>query len=324
MAQKEAISIWTEKYRPKSFSEIKGQEEAVKRVQAFVEKKNMPHLMFAGPAGVGKTTMALVVAREMFGETWKDNVLELNASDERGIDVVRVKVKDFARTRAIGDAPFKIIYLDECDALTKEAQQALRRTMENYTQTCRFILSCNYSSKIIDPIQSRCAVFRFKLLAKEQVKNLVDKIAQTENLNITQDGFDALYEASNGDVRRLENYLQSCASITNDINEELVFKVASVAKPKEILTILEKAIQGEFLDSKNLLINTMLEYGLAGTDIIKQIQQKVWEIPKEFATNKQKLEIIKLCGDIEFRLVEGSDEFIQLEALLAKIGAVCQ
>ena len=321
MGDKAALSIWTEKYRPKTFSEIKGQKEAVKRVKAFVEKKNMPHLMFAGPAGIGKTTMALVIARELFGESWKDNTLELNASDERGIDVVRVKVKDFARTRAIGNVPFKIIYLDECDALTKEAQQALRRTMENYTQTCRFILSCNYSSKIIDPIQSRCAVFRFKLLPKEEIEKIVNKIVKSETLKITDKGFEALYEASNGDVRRLENLMQSCHAISDKIDEDLVFKVASVAKPKEILDLLEMVAKGKFLEAKKLLFKVMLEYGLSGIEVIKQIQQKVWDIKS--VKDKAKLEIIKLCGDIEFRLVEGSDEFIQLEALLAKIGAVC-
>src|SRR3989339_394548 len=162
-------AIWTEKYRPASFEEIRGQKEIVEKISAFVKSGNMPHLLFSGPAGVGKTTLALVIAKRLFGENWRQNTLELNASDERGIDVVRVKVKDFARTKSIGDVPFKLIYLDESDALTKEAQQALRRTMENYTQTCRFILSCNYSSKIIDPIQSRCAVFRFKPLEKKDM-----------------------------------------------------------------------------------------------------------------------------------------------------------
>ncbi len=321
MTDKTALSIWTEKYRPQTFSEIKGQKEAVKRVEAFVKKKNMPHLMFAGPAGIGKTTMALVIAKQLFGENWRDNTLELNASDERGIDVVRIKVKDFARTKAIGNVPFKIIYLDECDALTKEAQQALRRTMENYTQTCRFILSCNYSSKLIDPIQSRCAVFRFKLLPKEEIKKIVNIIVKDEKLKITDAGFEALYEASNGDVRRLENLMQSCHAISDKIDEDIVFKVASVAKPKEIIELLEMAAKGKFLDAKRLIFKVMLEYGLSGIDVIKQIQQNVWNI--ETVKDKEKLEIIKLCGDIEFRLVEGSDEFIQLEALLAKIGAVC-
>lgn len=159
--------VWTEKYRPKKFEDVVGQEEIIKRVKSLVNSLNIPHLLFAGPAGTGKSTLALIVVKQLFGEAWRENYLELNASDERGIDVVRQKVKDFARTKAIGDVPFKVIFLDEADALTREAQQALRRTMENSTATCRFILSCNYSSKILDPIQSRCVVFRFQLLEKK-------------------------------------------------------------------------------------------------------------------------------------------------------------
>ena len=232
--KQEDIAIWTEKYRPKDFDEIKGQDEIVKRVEAFVKKNNMPHLLFAGPAGVGKTTLSLVIARKLFGDSWHNNFLELNASDERGIDVIRVKVKDFARTRAIGDVPFKIIYLDECDALTKDAQQALRRTMENYTQTCRFILSCNYSSKIIDPIQSRCTVFRFKPLPEKDINNIIDKIAKHESLHVDTKAKEALYEISGGDCRKLENIMQSSAAIKNKISEDLIYSVASAAQPKEI------------------------------------------------------------------------------------------
>ncbi len=314
--KQEDIAIWTEKYRPKDFDEIKGQDEIVKRAEAFVKKKNMPHLLFAGPAGVGKTTLTLVIARKLFGDKWRENFLELNASDERGIDVIRVKVKDFARTRAIGDVPFKIIYLDECDALTKDAQQALRRTMENYTQTCRFILSCNYSSKIIDPIQSRCSVFRFKPLAKEDILKITDKIARTEKLGIDSKAKQALYEISHGDCRRLENIMQSSAAIKNKITEELIYSVASAAKPKEINEVLNLCVKGDFSSAKNKLLDTMLNHGLAGLDIIKQIQQEIWRL--ENVDSKKKLEMVKECGEAEFRMVEGSDEFIQLEALLSK------
>ncbi|MEK6968964.1 MAG: replication factor C small subunit, partial [Nanoarchaeota archaeon] len=195
-------SIWTEKYRPSTFEEVKGQKEIVEKVKAFVKSKNMPHLLFSGPAGIGKTTLSLVIAKELFKEGWRQNTLELNASDERGIDVIRVKVKDFARTKAIGDAPFKLIYLDESDALTREAQQALRRTMENYTKTCRFILSCNYSSKIIDPIQSRCAVFRFKPLTKEEITEVIIRITKEEQGEVQQalnpEIVDALYDVCEG------------------------------------------------------------------------------------------------------------------------------
>src|SRR3989338_8298463 len=235
-------TLWIEKYRPKDFSDIKGQEDIVKKVMAFVRQKNLPHLLFTVPAGVGKTSLALVAARQLFSSEWRQNFLELNASDERGIDVIRNKVKDFARTRAIGDAPFKIIYLDECDALTKEAQQELRRTMENYTETCRFILSANYSSKIIDPIQSRCTLFRFKLLDKKDIFLIVDKIAKEEKLRINEKAREALYEISEGDCRRVENILQTSAAISKDITDELIFSIASVAKPKEIDEIIKLSL----------------------------------------------------------------------------------
>ena len=308
-------SIWTEKYRPKDFSEVKGQTEIVKRTKQFVKQKNMPHLLFAGPAGVGKTTLSLVIAKQLFKDSWDQNLLELNASDERGIDVVRNKVKDFARTRAIGDVPFKIIYLDECDALTKEAQQALRRTMENYTRTCRFILSCNYSSKIIDPIQSRCTMFRFRPLEKKHIFEVLDIIASSEGLHIDEKAKDAIYEVSNGDCRKVENILQSCSVVDKKITEEVVYSLACVAKPKEVKQVLELALEKKFVDARNKLLTLMLNHGLSAIDIIKQIQSEIWDLKIK---DKRKIELIDKCGEIEFRLVEGSDELIQLEALLAQ------
>lgn len=309
-------AIWTEKYRPQDFPDIKGQKEIVKRVKAFVEQKNMPHLLFAGPAGVGKSTLALVAAKKLFGEQWHQNLLELNASDTRGIDIIRLNVKDFARTRSIGDVPFKIIFLDEADALTREAQQALRRTMENYTQTCRFILGANYSSKIIDPIQSRCAVFRFKPLEKDDINAIIDKIITEEKLKITEKVRAALYTVSGGDCRRLENILQSSAAVSKNITEDLIYSIASVAKPKEIKEVLEMALKNKFIEARKKLLDVMLNYGLSGLDIIKQIQSEILDLS---TGNREKMELIEKCGEAEFRMTEGSDEFVQLEAFLAAV-----
>lgn len=312
-------AIWTEKYRPQDFSDIKGQKDIVEKVKAFVQQKNMPHLLFSGPAGVGKSTLAIVVAKKLFGENWRQNFLELNASDERGIDIVRVKVKDFARTKAIGDVPFKIIFLDECDALTREAQQALRRTMENYTTTCRFILSCNYSSKIIDPIQSRCAIFRFKPLESKDMAPIVDKIAKDEHLKISEKAKESLIRIAEGDCRRLENVMQSAAAVSKNLTDDLVYSLASVAEPKEIIDILKLAIEGRFIDARSKLLDTMLNYGLSGLDMIKQIQKTILDLEVD---NKKKMLMIEKCGEIEFRMTEGSDEFLQLETLLAQFAII--
>ncbi|MSR86429.1 replication factor C small subunit [Candidatus Woesearchaeota archaeon] len=308
-------TIWTEKFRPQKFEDIKGQKKIVERIKAFVDQKNMPHIMLAGPAGVGKSTIALVIAKELFKETWKQNCLELNASDERGIDVVRNTIKEFAKTKSLGDVPFKIIFLDECDSLTKEAQQALRRTMENYVMTTRFILSCNYSSKIIDPIQSRCTIFRFKPLTEEDIEEYVKKIAQSENLKLEENTIKALVELSSGDVRKITNILQSCASIDKNITEELLYSLVSAAEPKEIKDILTLAINRQFIRARSLLLDTMLKHGLSGIDILKQIQKETVEF--EGITDEKRIDLIDKCGEIEFRMVEGADEFLQLEALLA-------
>ncbi len=306
--------IWTERYRPTKFEEMVGQEDIVKRVKSLVNSLNIPHLMFAGPAGTGKSTLALIVVKNLFGDKWKENYLELNASDERGIDVVRQKVKDFARTKSLGNVPFKVIFLDEADALTREAQQALRRTMENYTNTCRFILSCNYSSKIIDPIQSRCSMFRFRLLEKKDIEKVIQRIAEKEKLTIMPNAVEMLYEGSEGDCRRVINLLQATASISPTINTELVETIISNAKPKDIRVVLEYALAGDFEKAREKLLEVMLKESISGQDIIKSIQKEVWSLPIE---PEVKVRLTEKTGEIEFRIVEGSDPFIQLESLLA-------
>ena len=274
-------SIWTEKYRPKEFSEVFGQNDIIKRVESLTKAMNIPHLLFAGPAGVGKSTLALVVVKELFKNTWRENYLELNASDERGINVVREKVKNFARTKSLGKVPFKIIFLDEADALTPEAQQALRRIMENYSSGCRFILSCNYSSKIIDPIQSRCAIFRFKLLEKKDIEKVLQKIAKNENLTMHPDVLEIIYEGSEGDCRRSINLLQSTAAISPSINPDLVSTMIANTKPKDIRVVLDYALAGDFENSREKLLDLMLKESISGQDVVKAIQKEIWNLAIE-------------------------------------------
>ena len=307
-------SIWTEKYRPSKFHELVGQDEIVKRVESLTNSLNIPHLLFAGPAGTGKSTLALIVVKELYGANWRENYLELNASDERGINIVREKVKNFARTKSLGKVPFKIIFLDEADALTPEAQQALRRTMENYSATCRFILSCNYSSKIIDPIQSRCAIFRFKLLEKKDIEKYLMEIIKRENLTIKSEAIEIIYEGSEGDCRRATNLLQATASISPNITPELVSTIISNAKPKDIKVVLDYALAGDFQRAREKLLDVMLKESISGQDVIKAIQKEIWNLPVE---PELKVRLTEKTGETEFRIVEGSDPFIQLQALLA-------
>ena len=307
---------WTEKYRPRKLEDIAGQDAITGRLKAYAKEKSMPHLMFAGPAGCGKTTAALCLTRELFGDV-KNNFLELNASDERGIDVVRTKIKDFARTKPIG-GDFKIIFLDEADALTPEAQNAMRRTMENYTGTCRFILSCNYSSKIIEPIQSRCAIFRFKKLSRDSIKKQLEHILSKENIDYTDEGLSAILYVAEGDMRKTINVLQSAAAL-GKVDEENVYQISARARPKDILQILELAKAGKFIDARNLVTDLMLNFGLSGEDILVQMSREAMNMQ---ADDKVKVKVIDLIGECNFCLVEGANERIQIEALLARIAGL--
>lgn len=307
---------WTEKYRPKKIKEMLGQKNVVERLAAYIENGNLPHLLFAGPAGVGKTTAAIAIAHELYGKNYRESFLELNASDERGIDIVRGKIKNFARSVPLEKVPFKIIFLDEADALTADAQNALRRTMEMYSNVTRFILSCNYSSKIIEPIQSRCAMFRFTNLDKHDIQKMVHHIAKRENIDITKEAVEALVEVSEGDMRKVINLLQSAALNAKKITDKQVYALASRAKPKEIDEVIEKAYSGNFSEARKLLQKLIVNYGMSGQDVLDQVYKSVIKMNMKDAN---KVRIVDRIGEYNFRLSEGADERIQIAALLAQI-----
>ena len=313
-----SFEVWAEKYRPKRLDDIINQKHIVARIKVFVEDRNIPHMLFAGPPGTGKTTMALCIARELYGDQWRQNVLETNASDERGIGVVRGKIKDFARTIAMGGAEYRMIILDEADALTSEAQQALRRTMETYSATVRFILICNYSSKIIPPSQSRTAVFRFRTLSEEDVRKFIGWIVQGENLEVEEEAVKAIMHLCEGDLRRVANLLQAAATLGSKITEEMIYEVASQARPQDVRRMLQLALNGRFKDAREILYKMLVNQGLAGEDVVREIHRQVYalDLPEE-----AKIRLVEAIGEYEFRISEGADALIQLEALLARFAA---
>ena len=307
--------IWIEKYRPQTLDDIHGQEAIVERLQSYIAQDDVPHLLFSGPAGIGKTTAATAIAREIYGEdNWRGNFLELNASDQRGIDVVRDRIKGFARSSFGGD--FRIVFLDEADSLTDDAQSALRRTMEQFSDNTRFILSCNYSSKIIDPIQSRCAVFRFSPLSDEAVSGMVREIAAAEEIEVTDAGVDALVYAADGDMRRAINSLQAAATTGDVVDEEAVYAITATARPEEIESMVTNALEGDFSRARSTLDTLLTETGMAGGDVIDQLHRSVWEFD---LSEREAVRLMERIGEADYRIAEGANEQVQLESLLAAL-----
>ena len=309
---------WVEKYRPQTLEDIVGQKQIISRLEKYVGNNSMPNLMFTGPAGVGKTTTALALVKSILGEYWRQNFLELNASDARGIETVRNNIKNFCRLKPVG-APFRIIFLDEVDNMTKDAQHALRREMEMYTKTASFILSCNYSSKIIDPIQSRCAIFRFAPIKGENIKDRLKFICNSENISFDEKGIEAIVYFAEGDMRKAVNILQAASTDEDTITEDNVYEVVSKTKPQNITEMINKALLGDFLSARNMLRETMVLQGTSGEDMVTQIYQ---DISKRVMDGKMEagiyMNLIEAIAECDFRIREGANPRIQLEALLTQ------
>lgn len=312
------VELWTEKYRPKSLGDVVNHREIVSRLQTFAKEKNLPHLLFVGPAGVGKTTAILALARDLFGPEYGNSVLELNASDERGINTIRDKVKSFARTAPMqSDVSFKILIMDEADSLTAAAQHALRRTMERYTKTCRFCLIGNYSENIIEPIQSRCSVFRFGRLSEKDIRDRIQYVADHENAKLLEPGLDAIIEASGGDLRKSINILQTAAASKGGaIDEETVFGVLGRVSPTQIRQIIDLSLAGDFLQAREALRRLLFEEGLAGQDVLRQMYSEVFRLQ---ISETSKAKLLEMIGEVDFRLTQGANAEIQLGALIAKL-----
>jgi replication factor C small subunit len=314
--------MWSEKYRPKKLADVVDQKEIIKGISNMIKSPDIPHMLFSGPAGVGKTTVALCIAMELLGEEWKKNTLELNASDERGIKMVRERVKEFAASiKLASDKEFgrpKIIILDEADEMTSEAQTALRRIIEDSSRTTRFIIVCNYLSQIIEPIQSRCVVFRFTRLAKEDVVNHLKMICEKEKIKFEEKALAQIFETTGGDMRHSINIMQAAAGM-GSVSSANVTAAMGLSGRAKVAEVLKLAMSGKFNEARAKLLELTQVYGMSETDFMKYASQEAYEMkiekPDEFAA---------IMAEYDYRLAAGAHPEIQLSALLAQLGKLAK
>ena len=307
--------MWVEKYRPKKISEVVNQKEIVSSIKSLLKNQaEIPHLLFSGSAGVGKTTTALCISKEILGEYWRDYTLELNASDERGINMVRERVKKFSRFAGLDTKiPFKIIILDEADEMTSDVQTALRRIIVDTAKICRFILIANNLSKIISPIQSRCVIFKFTRITDNDIVSQLNFIAKKENVKSDVKGLSAICDYTEGDLRHAINILQAAASSGN-VTESVVKSVVGLTKSKDVQDVLKFALDGKITDARNKMIELVKVYGMSESDFLKYINQAV------FNSKVNNLEgILETIAKYDYRILVGSNSEIQLTALLAEL-----
>ncbi|KAL5004442.1 hypothetical protein ScPMuIL_017898 [Solemya velum] len=313
---------WVEKYRPRCVDDVAHQEEVVSVLKKSLEGEDLPNLLFYGPPGTGKTSTILAASRELFGaDLVKQRVLELNASDERGIDVVRKKVKNFSQLTASGTRPngkpcppFKIVILDESDSMTRPAQAALRRTMEKQTKTTRFCLICNYVSRIIEPIASRCAKFRFMPLSVKTLGDRLKMICEKENIQCSEEAMTALIDTSGGDMRKAITYLQSASrlKVDEEITKTDIFEIAGVILD-EVIDQLIKACHSDSYEKLGTCVKDIICDGHSAMQLITQLHDKI--VQMEELDDKQKSIICEKLAIVDKCLMDGADEFLQIMAL---------
>lgn len=309
--------MWVEKYRPKKLSEIVNQKDIIGSISSLIDDPiEMPHLLFSGSAGVGKTTTALCITRQILGEYSRDYTLELNASDERGIGMVREKVKKFSRYAGMADVPFKVIILDEADEMTTDAQTALRRIIEDTAKYCRFILIVNNISKIIDPIQSRCATFKFTSISEEDVIEQLELIAKKEKVTTNPRGLKLIYDYSEGDLRHAINLMQATAS-QGEITEKSVISAAGISKVNDVDDVLSMALAGKVVEAREKMIELIKVYGMSESDFLKYLNSAVFKSKHEKISD-----ILKVIAECDYRVLVGANSEIQLTAMLAGLAAV--
>ncbi|KAK2451758.1 Subunit of heteropentameric Replication factor C (RF-C) [Trifolium repens] len=322
---------WVEKYRPRQVKDVAHQEEVVRVLTNTLETGSCPHMLFYGPPGTGKTTTALAIAHQLFGpELYQSRVLELNASDDRGINVVRTKIKEFAavavntnqRMNGYPCPPYKIIVLDEADSMTEDAQNALRRTMETHSKVTRFFFICNYISRIIEPLASRCAKFRFKPLTEEIMSNRILYICNEEGIHLDAEGLSTLSTISQGDLRRAITYLQSAARLFgSSISSKDLISVSGIV-PTEVVEGLLKACKSGNFDLANKEVNNFIAEGYPVSQMLTQLFEAIVE--ENDISDEQKARISKKLGEADKCLVDGADEYLQLLAVVSNtIQALC-